>query len=95
MSKEDVFDRLTKVIENVSRKKRLTPEQISTIKSLVESIREGDTISDEKLMRYFDQIASPYFRKTLCPNFTLTQSQNRSQKIPVFQRRLESVTNSK
>ena len=56
MSKEDVFDRLTKVIENVSRKKRLTPEQISTIKSLVESIREGDTISDEKLMRYFDQI---------------------------------------
>ena len=56
MSKENVFDRLTKVIENVARKRKLTQEQTSTIISLVENEREGDTLSDEKLMRYFDQI---------------------------------------
>lgn len=56
MSKQNVFDRLKKIIENVAKKEKLTLEQTSTIISLVESIREGDALSDEKLMRYFDQI---------------------------------------
>ena len=56
MTEEDVFDRLTKVIDNVSKKKKLSDAQISTIISLVEMIRDGDTVSDDKLMRYFEQI---------------------------------------
>jgi len=56
MSKQNVYDRLKKIIENVAKKEKLTQAQVSTIISLVESIREGDALSDEKLMRYFDQI---------------------------------------
>jgi hypothetical protein len=56
MAKEEVFDRLTKVIDNVSRKKKLSDAQIRTITSLVEMIRTGDSLSDDKLMRYFEQI---------------------------------------
>ena len=56
MTEEDVFDRLTKVVDNVSHKKKLSDAQISTIISLVDMIRTGDTVSDDKLMRYFEQI---------------------------------------
>ena len=56
MTEEDVFDRLTKVVNNVSHKKKLSDAQISTIISLVDMIRTGDTVSDDKLMRYFEQI---------------------------------------
>ena len=56
MTEEDVFDRLAKVVDNVSHKKKLSDAQISTIISLVDMIRTGDTISDDKLMRYFEQI---------------------------------------
>ena len=56
MTEEDVFERLTKVVENVSKKKKLSDAQISTIISLVDMIRAGDIVSDDKLMRYFEQI---------------------------------------
>jgi len=56
MTEDDVFDRLTRVIENVSKKRKLSTAQISTIISLIQMVRTGDSIDDEKLLRYFDQI---------------------------------------
>ena len=56
MSKGNVFDRLTKIIENISRRDGIDQNRVSTILSLVDNVREGDIPSDEKLMRYFDQL---------------------------------------
>ena len=56
MAKNDVFNRLIHTIENVSNKKKLNQKQTNTIISLVEMIRTGDSLSDEKLIRYFEQI---------------------------------------
>ena len=56
MTEEDVFDRLTQMIEIVSKKKKLSDPQMRTITSLVEMIRSGDTLSDDKLMGYFEHI---------------------------------------
>ena len=56
MAEDDVFDRLTQMVEIVSKKKKFSDAQIRTIISLVEMVRSGDTLSDDKLMRYFEQI---------------------------------------
>ena len=53
MAEDDVFDRLTQMIEIVSNKRKLSDAQKRTIISLVEMIRSGDTLSDDKLMGYF------------------------------------------
>ena len=56
MAEDDVFDRLTHMIEIVSNKRKLSDAQKRTIISLVEMIRSGDTLSDDKLMGYFEHI---------------------------------------
>tara|TARA_Y100000768_G_scaffold334575_1_gene275376 strand:- start:207 stop:389 length:183 start_codon:yes stop_codon:yes gene_type:complete len=56
MAEDDVFDRLTQMIEIVSNKRKLSDAQKRTIISLVEMIRSGDTLSDDKLMGYFEHI---------------------------------------
>ena len=56
MAGDDVFDRLTHMIEIVSNKRKLSDAQKRTIISLVEMIRSGDTLSDDKLMSYFEHI---------------------------------------
>ncbi len=56
MAEDDVFERLTHMIEIVSNKRKLSDAQKRTIISLVEMIRSGDTLSDDKLMGYFEHI---------------------------------------
>ena len=56
MDGESINFRLKKIIEKVSEKHKLTDAQRNSIIALIDTIREGGEITDDYLLRVFDQV---------------------------------------
>lgn len=56
MTDRSVVDRLKGILEKEMNNANLTSQQKSTILALIDEINQGGTITDEYLLRVFDQI---------------------------------------
>ena len=56
MTDRSVVDRLKGILEKEMNNANLTGQQKNTILALIDEINQGGTITDEYLLRVFDQI---------------------------------------